>query len=316
MFTAANNMSPSVNPSPQRVPGRAVFKSFDSGRWPLARTSPKGWLVNHFQPISLKQLNATADMLERLDNKYVVGETLLRSALVELSRHFDILEIDGKRCFTYETCYFDDPAKTSYFDHHRERRQRCKVRVRKYTDAQLCFVEVKLKTKRLITIKKRLECAVDKYGTLDEAAWAHIRSSYRNLYGRDFNQELQPAVEMRYQRMSLVAKDGGERMTIDFDMVFSAAGRSCSIDENTFIVETKSANGNGIADKILRALHQHPTMPCSKYCVAMAALQQVAKRNKFLPVLRKLDAAPSSNGASPAKKSAASRPRSSSTCWA
>ncbi|MDX1253135.1 MAG: polyphosphate polymerase domain-containing protein [Gammaproteobacteria bacterium] len=248
----------------------------------------KAWLVNPFQTISLKQLNAKAAMLERLDNKYVIRETVLRQAVTELARHFDILEIGGKRSFIYETCYFDDDKNTSYFDHHQGRRQRFKVRVRKYTDADLCFVEIKLKDKRGITVKKRLNYEVDKYGLLDEKAWEHIHSSYRDLYERDFDYALTPAIEVFYQRVTLVAKDGGERMTIDFNLAFSGTDISHAVDENTFIVETKSANGNGIADKILRGLHQHPTKRCSKYCVGMAILRQVQKHNKFMPALRKL----------------------------
>jgi hypothetical protein len=56
-----------------------------------------------------------------------------------------------------------------------------------------------------------------------------------------------------------------------------------------FIVETKSARGNGIADAILRGLHLHPTGRCSKYCIAMAALGEVDRHNRFLPALRRLN---------------------------
>ncbi len=247
------------------------------------------WLVGDFEPIGLKQLNAKADMLKRLDNKYVIREKVLRQALDQLILHFDILEIDGKREFTYDTCYFDDAKNSSYFDHLRGRRQRFKVRVRKYLDAKMCFVEMKLKDKRGITIKKRLNYVVEKYGTLDESAWNHIVSSYKELYGRDFAYVLAPVVEMRYKRITLVAKAGGERMTIDYRLAFSGDGRTYSIDENTFIVETKSSNANGIADKILRSMHQHPIKACSKYCVARAALQGVSRNNRFLPALRKLN---------------------------
>lgn len=250
------------------------------------------WLVAPFNPISLKQLNAKAEMLNRLDNKYVVNAGVLRDALSELAARFDILEIEGKRQFTYETCYFDDPDNSSYFDHHRDRRRRFKVRVRKYTDAQLCFVEVKLKTKRGITVKKRLQYEMDKYGVLDERAWEHVVSCYQELYSREFRYALAPVLEMRYRRVTLVAKEGGERMTIDCSLAFFGNGRTRTISDDLFVVETKSANGNGIADKVLRALHQHPTKRCSKYCVARAALQGVSRYNKFLSALRKLNALP------------------------
>lgn len=301
MLTAANTKRsptppyrPATEPDASKSLGSGFHGFHRDGDRSSVPTSSRSWLVDQFRPISLKQLNANAAMLDRLDNKYVVRENVLRRASAELAKHFDILEIGGKRDFTYETCYFDDAGRTSYFDHHQGRRQRCKVRVRKYTDAQLCFVEVKLKDKRGMTVKKRLDYTVDKYGTLDASAWAHIRSAYRDLYGRGFSCALDPAIEVRYQRITLVAKDGGERMTIDCGLVFSGADRTCYIDENTYIVEAKSANGNGIADKILRGLHQHPTEHCSKYCIGLVTLREMQRYNNFLPGLRKLNAVPGS----------------------
>jgi VTC domain len=249
-------------------------------------------LAAPFRPIGLRALNAKAAMLERLDNKYIVPAAVLQQALPELACHFDILEIDGRRAFTYQTCYFDDAERRSYFDHHQGRRQRIKVRVRRYVDAGLCFVEVKLKDKRGITVKKRLPYEPDKYGTLDERAIEHVEHAYRELYGREFGHALEPVLEMSYRRLTLVARRGGERMTVDSGIRFGTADDACETADGVFIVETKSASGNGIADKILRSLHQHPTNGCSKYCVGMSLTGAVDKRNKFLPALRRLATAP------------------------
>ncbi|MGE0241230.1 MAG: VTC domain-containing protein, partial [Parvibaculaceae bacterium] len=165
----------------------------------IARADP--WLEREFDPIDLATLNARAEMLERLDNKYVVQRAVLRSAAAELARHFDILEIAGRRAFTYETCYFDNQDRRSYFDHHQGRRRRVKVRIRKYLDAGLCFVEVKLKDKRGATVKKRLGYAPEKFGGLDEAALAFVHRAYREQYGDRFPYRLQRVVDMRYVRM-------------------------------------------------------------------------------------------------------------------
>lgn len=257
------------------------------------------WLVEPFRSISLAELNAKADMLQRRDNKYVVSGRVLEQAMDELAQYFDILEIDGKRDFTYDTCYFDDAEHSSYFNHHQGRRIRCKVRMRKYVDAGLCFVEVKLKHKRGMTIKKRLRRPAATHGTMDDASRDFVDDCYRDLYGRDFGRTLEPALTMRYQRVTLVAKDGGERMTVDVGIVFEGSSGERRVDEQLFLVETKSRNANGIADKILRALHQHPTNSCSKYCVALAALDKVRKYNKFLVALRRLDMTPDSHAARP-----------------
>ena len=81
-------------------------------------------------------------------------------------------------------------------------------------------------------------------------------------------------------------------MTIDSGLQFFRPGVSHAVDSQVFIIETKSANGNGIADAILRALHQHPTKHCSKYCTGMAMLNEGTKHNRFLPALRKLGGLP------------------------
>jgi hypothetical protein len=248
------------------------------------------WLTDAFASISLDALNAKAAMLERLDHKYVVRADVLREAVPQLADSFDVLEIDGLRSFLYRTCYFDDPELRAFHDHHQGRRQRMKVRVRHYVDANLCFVEVKLKDKRGITVKKRLRCGVDEFGMLSDDGLAHVERCHADLYGRAFGRPLDAVLWMRYHRVTLVAREGGERMTIDTGICFDALGEIRHTGEDLFIVETKSANGNGLADRVLRRLHQHPTPGCSKYCVGMSVTGAVSRHNRFLPALRKLGA--------------------------
>lgn len=257
---------------------------------------PDAWLTTAFAPIGLDALNAKAAMLERLDNKYVVHAPALQAALPELATLFDVLEIDDRRSFTYDTCYFDDPERRSFYDHHQGRRQRLKVRVRRYVDAALCFVEVKLKDKRGVTVKKRLPYDPAKFGTLDETALAHVEQACRALCGRPYARPLEAVLHMSYRRVTLVAREGGERMTIDTGIHFhvrerdDAAGPQQSTGDAVFIVETKSAKGHGIADAVLRRHHQHPTDGCSKYCVGMSLLGAVERYNRFRPALGALPA--------------------------
>jgi VTC domain len=250
-------------------------------------------LTGAFEPISLEALNGKAAMLERLDNKYLVSSNVLLEASAAFARQFDVLEIDGRRAFTYDTCYFDDSACRSYHDHHQGRRRRIKVRVRRYVDARLCFVEVKLKDKRGITVKKRLRVDYEQYRRLGDEAIAHVERSHQDLYGEPFGRELDPVLEMSYRRITLVAKEGGERMTIDHGIRFLREDGTWDTSPDVFVVETKSANGNGVADAVLRAMHQHPTEGCSKYCTGMAATGAVQRINRFRPALRKLGPRPS-----------------------
>lgn len=243
--------------------------------------------LSTFDTVSLDGLNSKAAMLERLDNKYIVPAVRLLPAFEKFRDLFDVLEIEGKRSFVYATRYFDNGEAQSYLDHHQGRRKRCKVRVRTYVDAGFSYLEVKLKDLRNITVKKRLKIEAPAFGLSAEAI-DFIDACHAEMYGTPLARALQPVIEMEYARITLVAKEGGERMTIDTNLSFSNQGSSRAAPAGQFILETKSARGNGVADKILRSEHLHPTKQCSKYCVGMAALGYVEKHNRFLPALRRL----------------------------
>lgn len=246
-------------------------------------------MLGDFAPIGLDALNAKAAMLERLDHKYVLRAAVLGEAMPALRAEFDVLEIGGRRSFTYDTCYFDDADRRSFNDHQQGRRRRMKVRVRRYVEAAMCFVEVKLKGPRGITVKQRMPYPLERYGTLDAAAMAHVRSCHEALYGLPFDRQLEPVLQMRYHRSTLVARAGGERMTIDAGIRFHGDGDGgFGPAEDVVIVETKSAHGHGLADRVLRGLHQHPTDGCSKYCVGLSATGAAPRFNRFRPALKRL----------------------------
>lgn len=244
-------------------------------------------IFDGFEPLTLDALNAKAAMLERLDNKYIVPADRLRTALDAFRDRFDVLEINGNRAFTYATTYYDDPDLRSYHDHHQRRRKRCKVRIREYLDAGFGYLEVKLKDTRQVTVKKRKRLAMPDAG-LDESGRDFVDACHREQYAEAFARPLAPVLGMRYRRITLVAREGGERMTIDTALRFHAVNLSCAVRPDMFILETKSRHGRGLADRILRSLSIRPTKQCSKYCIGMVATRQVVRHNRFLPALRGL----------------------------
>ena len=69
-----------------------------------------------FSPVSLEELNTKAEMMARIDNKYVVQSDDLLSLVPDLSEGFDILDIEDQRAFTYDARYFDDVPKSAYLN--------------------------------------------------------------------------------------------------------------------------------------------------------------------------------------------------------
>ncbi len=247
------------------------------------------WLLHSFDPISLDDLNAKAEMMARIDNKYVVGRAALQRLIPDLAGQFEILDINRRRAFTYDTRYFDDARHSAYYEHHQGLRKGFKVRTRSYADAGLCYLEVKVKGQRGMTMKNRIPHDPAQSGVLTDAALAFAQNTYAEHYGKAFGYHLQWTLDIRYKRITLVAKEGGERMTIDTDLHFASANKSLRVGTDVFIIETKSDLGRGFADRCLRRVHERPMKKCSKYCVGMATLGEVTRFNRFLPTMRKLD---------------------------
>jgi VTC domain len=243
--------------------------------------------IDTFQAISLKELEATADMLVRLDNKYIVHNPLSPEGIEKLRTVFNILTIGSRTSFGYHNVYFDEQG-LCFKQHTQEKRKKFKARTRRYLDStNLAFFEVKLSGKRSQTNKYRLRCDVSEHGTMTHAFETFLKDAYRTQYKKEFAHTLTPTVTTAYKRMTLVAKEGGERLTIDYNLVYTVDGKEVSMPTNIAIFETKSINGNGIADKILRSESIRTASGCSKFCIAMALSGTVPRYNKFRPVIRK-----------------------------
>lgn len=254
----------------------------------MLEKSDLSWFSPGFDACDLEALNERTSMLTRIDNKYIVQSVDLETMLAELAERFDILEIGGRRAFTYATRYFDDGERRAYYEHHQGKRKGFKVRARRYLEAGLCYVELKMKEKRGTTIKHRLEYDYHEYESLNSEALQFVKNGYQNHYGKMFEYKVQPVLDIEYRRLTLVSKDRSERLTIDTDLAFSNGQSQINAPSGIFIIETKSVNGRGRADRCLRAHHHYPVKRCSKYCIGMAALSEVARYNWFLPTMRKL----------------------------
>jgi len=166
-----------------------------------------------------------------------------------------VLEIDGRRAFRYRTIYFDTGELRIFRDHVQERRRRYKCRAREYVDSGLCMFEVKLKGPRGRTVKHRMAYDGTPRDGLSGPALGFLRECIERSYGRAPDAQLRPALAVAYTRMTFAAPALGERVTCDFDLVFSASdGASGRLAEDRVIVESKSARGSATADQALRAL--------------------------------------------------------------
>ncbi len=239
-----------------------------------------------FSEISLEETNKSASMLKRIDNKYVVDQKQLRSVLQKLKPNFSILTIDGRHIFSYESCYFDDDGRC-FKEHQQGRRQRFKVRTRRYVESDMAFFEVKMKGKRGETDKSRQACDHFYSFEMNSGEQQMIADLYERTYGKVFHYRLAPALHVSYRRLTLVSVSGNERITIDLNLHFETpSGKDVFIGDDFVIVETKTVDGRGKADWALKRQHIRSVSGCSKYCIGMALTGEVSTYNPFRPIVR------------------------------
>ena len=106
--------------------------------------------------VGLEELTSEAALQTRVDRKYVVPEDLAQQILATFDAEVRVLEMDGSRCFAYDSVYFDTAANDSYLLAAHGRRRRYKVRTRTYVDSAISFLEVKTEGAREATVKERI----------------------------------------------------------------------------------------------------------------------------------------------------------------
>jgi hypothetical protein len=235
-------------------------------------TGPTPDVVGDLRAISLDDLEARAALLKRVDRKYVVERGVFAAFLERLAADHDVLEIDGRRVFAYDSVYFDTPDLRCFRDHVADRRPRFKARTRLYRDSGLCHFEVKLKLASDETDKRKVDHPADRAGELTDDA---ERVLAETLPAADIDppDALRATLRTAFDRLTLAARDDSARVTCDLGVALGrpAGGDGAHIRDGLVLVESKSEDGDAPADRVLAELGQSP-VSLSKYRVGIDLL--------------------------------------------
>ena len=229
-------------------------------------------------------LNEDLFLFDRRDFKYLFRREDLKNILDRMKAHYYILTIEGKTFSDYRTTYFDTEDFDLYKAHHNGKRNRYKVRLRNYRDSELAYLEVKFKSNKQRTLKKRV---------LKGDAYHFTPEDYRFLksaipYEPD---DLSLSLMTRYNRLTLVNFDYSEKVTIDFDLRFKHLrnGEETRIPE-LGIMEVKN-EGDRHRPLLQRILNNGliRNKRISKYCLGMSLLDPDIKKNLYKPKLLFID---------------------------
>ncbi len=238
-------------------------------------------LLNQFAPIELSEMK-DVELMNRVDTKFIFHKKHLPKVLNDLNTHYRILEIKSNRVSSYKNLYFDTEKLKFYNDHHNGKTNRIKIRIRRYIESEVCYLEVKQKNNKGRTTKKRMQLSDF------EPNFSSDTEEFLNQYGVNAV-DLNPVLSNEFQRVTLVSLVNEERITLDIGLSYKGDISSFTY-EDLVIVELKQAAFDRSCPlfNILKSLHINPYR-ISKYCIGMAAMHKELKQNAFKEKMLKIN---------------------------
>jgi len=229
--------------------------------------------LSGFASISLEEMNGVS-LLKRVDTKFLTSGSELSKLLPLLYSDYQILEIDENRLMNYSTLYFDTKDLRCYKEHHNGKAKRHKVRIRRYVESDICFLEVKEKQNSGMTNKVR--CSIDDFETdLSPKSKKFIENATKKDW------ELEPTLHNYFKRFTLVNTQRSERVTIDTGLEYKTDSITKQF-KNVVVIEVKQEKQNTRTPiySILKS-NRIRTVSFSKYCMGVANIFSGIKANKF-----------------------------------
>jgi hypothetical protein len=235
-------------------------------------------LLQSFETISLPEMEHVK-LMNRVDTKFAFTVSALNTLLPLLSDLYYVLKVEETTVPHYESLYFDDERFSFFKDHHNGKGNRFKVRIRKYVESNLFFLEVKHKIKGR-TDKKRIE--TDQFNeVLSESDLAFVQNELQA------NKNLVPIMWNSFQRITLVSKTEKERLTFDFNIAFEKDGLTKSFKQLVISeLKQEELNRNSAFYQLMKQ-HQIRPYRLSKYCLGSVEIYGEEKL-KFNRLKKKL----------------------------
>jgi hypothetical protein len=231
-------------------------------------------LVGGFEVTRLEDMPQIA-FNERIDIKYFFSLKLIPWLISEIDGNYRILKVEDTLIQPYKTVYYDTPNLKLYLDHHNGKLNRYKLRKRLYITNNLSFAEIKFKSNKGITFKKRI--STDKNLEV-------LTEEDRLFFSKNSNippEELFPQATNHFKRITLVSKSEKERITMDFNLILERHGMEANLG-NLVIAEIKKQRTEPAT--LIESKLNELGIKCSsfsKYSTAIAMLEHNTKSNNF-----------------------------------
>ena len=241
-------------------------------------------IVAAMRPITLEEMKEVR-LMNRVDTKFLVTSAQLKAILQGVREGYYAQEVGGHRLSPYRTVYYDTPELAMYLIHHDRHLVRDKVRVRTYVNSDLTFCEVKHKTNKGRTKKKRIP-VLPRMNIIEDPEASRFLQEHQPYPVNT----LSPHLETVFDRITLVNFEKTERLTIDCNLCFNniATGDSASMDDLVVMELKQDGRARSLLKEVLFDLRIKP-FKISKYCIGTCMTRPEVKQNRFKKKLRRIN---------------------------
>lgn len=238
--------------------------------------------TNQFASIQLEEMNQVK-LMNRIDQKFWFHEDNLQQILQSIDKQYYILDIEGQNEFPYTSTYYDTPDSGMYLKHHNGNLNRYKIRRRSYLSSEISFLEIKFKSNKGRTFKKRTQTNnTESSFTKEERAFIEANTPYSP-------EDLTPSLINQFSRVTLVNRNFKERCTIDRELQYTKNGAWIKLDKLA-IIEIKTDGRKSISPLAITLKEERiRASGFSKYCVGRVLTDDDLKRNAFKRKIRKIE---------------------------
>lgn len=237
-----------------------------------------------FDPITLDKMDRV-QLMKRTDTKFVFSTKHLPELLHKAKDEYFMVEIKNEREQIYKTTYFDTADYLMYNFHHNGKLNRHKIRIRKYVYSEQEFLEVKRKNNKGETIKNRIPHQNDVVQINENTS-----NEFVDRFTPYHTNTLEPTLDNKFIRLTLVNKNFSERITLDYKIKFTDLRHNLKAKtKGVCIAEVKRGRDSEKSSFLsyLREMRIN-SMGFSKYCIGMALLNPDVKNNLFKQRLRSI----------------------------
>lgn len=240
-------------------------------------------LIGIFPFISLEEMGKVK-LMNRIDTKFITNRHQVINLLELASSGYLMQKIDERCNMPYFTRYFDTFDADMYYQHQRGKKNRRKVRIRKYEGSEVDpFLEIKIKNNRGRTKKERLN--------ITEGEEIFDFSEFVEKYSLYPVETLTPVIDNHFYRITLVNQEMTERVTIDTGLEFKNIITGNYIDLSDLAIIEWKRDTMSVKSGISSLIRKLPIYESgfSKYCVGMAITNPDLKQNKLKPKIRLIE---------------------------